>query len=306
MMDEELERARLDAEAEARRRKRLSKELKEEEATRIKYDDVFLLFDGLISGFFFWSSVDFVKGWKPRSKRSERYWTWRQRRIEREDKVGMRRRVFFFRYWLMIKYLLAEREKQEELRRKKEAEEDAVWAKVLKHLSLFYCWTKKKNQLQEERRRTREDEKRHLVHQHSVNIDRTKLREALIAGPSAVHTESRDAMQEAPSAALSRSYAVSPSHVIAAVRGWRLMVESLVFSHVGGCSEHQGAVKPRSTSSSSRRHWQRRSDKQVRGRRGGRGGISLRFLVQRSAWRRFKAWRLQTQSSRLNWRLQRV
>lgn len=50
----------------------------------------------------------------------------------------MRRRVFF-RYWLMIKYLLAEREKQEELRRKKEAEEDAVWAKVLKHLSLFYC-----------------------------------------------------------------------------------------------------------------------------------------------------------------------
>ena len=37
MLDEELERARLDAETEARRRKRMSREAKEEELTRVKY-----------------------------------------------------------------------------------------------------------------------------------------------------------------------------------------------------------------------------------------------------------------------------
>lgn len=37
MLDEELERARLDAETEARRRKRMSREAKEEEQLRLKY-----------------------------------------------------------------------------------------------------------------------------------------------------------------------------------------------------------------------------------------------------------------------------
>lgn len=70
-------------------------------------------------------------------------------------------------------------------------------------------------QLQEERRRTREDERRHLVHQHSLQIDRSKLKEVLKAGPSALHAESQAAVQDSPNPALSRSYAVTTAHVAA-------------------------------------------------------------------------------------------
>lgn len=53
-------------------------------------------------------------------------------------------------------------------------------------------------------------------------IDRSKLKEVLKAGPTAVHAESQQAaaVQEptSPHAGLSRSYAVNPTHAAAVVR----------------------------------------------------------------------------------------
>lgn len=73
------------------------------------------------------------------------------------------------------------------------------------------------DQLQEERRRTREDERKRLQHHHSVQIDRSKLKEVLKAGPGAVHAESQQAAAHDPSPSLSRSYAVNSSHAAAAL-----------------------------------------------------------------------------------------
>lgn len=58
-----------------------------------------------------------------------------------------------------------------------------------------------------------------MQHHNSLQIDRSKLKEVLMAGPGAVHAESQAAVQEpAAHAALARSYAVNPTHAAALVR----------------------------------------------------------------------------------------
>ena len=52
-------------------------------------------------------------------------------------------------------------------------------------------WSNNASQLREERKKAREEERQKLLRERSEHIDRNKLREALMAGPSHVHTESQ-------------------------------------------------------------------------------------------------------------------
>lgn len=67
----------------------------------------------------------------------------------------------------------------------------AQWAKVR---SSWSAWTRSSPelsfQLREERKKAREEERQKLLRERNEHIDRNKLREALMAGPSQVHTES--------------------------------------------------------------------------------------------------------------------